>query len=142
MSHVATIELEVKDLDALEAAAKRLGMELRRGQTTYEWWGRSEGDYPIPEGFTADDLGKCEHALHHPGADYEIGIIKRRDGRPGYTLLWDFIDRDLVRVVGHEGRNLKREYATVVAMKQAIASGFRVQELKQQDGSIQLRCVR
>lgn len=142
MSHVATIDLEVKDLDALEQAAKRLGMVFHRGKPDYRWWGRHEGDFPLPAGFSEDDLGKCEHVLAHPNAEYEIGIVRRRDGRPGFTLLWDFIDHNLVKVVGHEARHLKREYATVVATRQAMVSGFRVQELKQPDGSVQLRCVR
>lgn len=142
MSHVATIEIEVKDLDALARAAQRLGLEFRHGQTEYKWWGQHEGDYPLPTGFVETDLGKCDHAIHAPDAEYEVGVVRRRDGRPGWTLLWDFIDSRLVKAIGVDGRHLKREYAAVVAMKQAIASGFQVQELRQQDGSIQLRCVR
>lgn len=38
MSHVATIDVEVKDLDALAEAAARIGMELVRGQSTYRCW--------------------------------------------------------------------------------------------------------
>lgn len=142
MSHVATIEIEVKDLDDLEQAARRLGMQLCRGQTTYKWWGRHMGDYPLPAGFAAEDLGKCEHALKHPDAAYEVGVARRRDGRPGFTLLWDFIDSRLVDVVGKDGCNLKREYAVVAAMRQAKSNGFQVQELRQPDGSVRLRCVK
>ena len=32
MSHVAEISVEILDLDALEIAAKKIGMELRRRQ--------------------------------------------------------------------------------------------------------------
>jgi len=142
MSHVATIDVEVKDLDALQEAAKRLGMEFMHGQKTYKWWGQSVGDYPIPVGFTEDDLGNCEHAIHSPDAAYEIGVVRRRDGRPGYQLLWDFIDGRLVKVVGENGCNLKREYAAVVARKQAMAQGFTVNEMRQADGSIQMRLTR
>src|SRR6266446_5904173 len=92
MSHVAEIDMEIKDLDALKAAAQDLGLEFCEGQQTYKWYGHSVGDFPMPAGFKEQDLGKCEHALRvkgNPGA-YEIGIVPRRDGRPGYTLLWDF----------------------------------------------------
>lgn len=152
MSHVATIDLEVKDLDALEQAAKRLGLELVRGQQTYAWFGTSVGDYPLPEGFTAEDLGKCDHALRIAGdilrtgseAPYEVGVVRRRDGRPGYTLLWDFWGggNGLTAKVGPDCRNLKREYATVVALKQAAAQGFTVNEQRLADGSVQLRLTR
>jgi hypothetical protein len=139
MSHVATIDIEVKDLDALADAAKRLGGELVRGQTSYKWWGSHVGDYPMPDGFTEDDLGTCEHALRFPDAAYEVGVVRRRDGRPGYTLLWDFIDGRLKKLMGGETAvNLKREYATTVATRQAVRSGFRVNETRQQDGSVRL----
>src|SRR5690242_4399839 len=111
MSHVALIDIEVHDLDALQAVAEMLGMELRRDQKTYHWFGKHVGDYPLPAGFTKEDLGKCDAALVVKpdtkrtwtqnvalnGKDvgpqfqpYEIGVAKAKDGRPGYVLLWDF----------------------------------------------------
>ena len=131
MSHVATIEIEIKDLDALEAAAKELGLELVRGKTSHRWYGRSVGDYPLPAGFTADDLGKCEHAIRIPGDDraYEIGVCRRRDGKAGYTLLWDFYAGGYgmaAKVGGDKAPKLVQGYATHVAIKAARAGGFRV----------------
>jgi hypothetical protein len=138
MSHVATVNLEIRDLDALAQAGKRLGMEFHRGQTTYKWWGHSVGDYPIPEGFTAEDLGKCEHALKSPDAAYEIGVVRRRDGKPGWQLIWDFIDGRLVQVVGKDCCKLKQAYGAAVARKHAMANGFVVAEQQQSDGSIRM----
>jgi hypothetical protein len=141
----------VKDLDALREAAKRLGMEFVHGQSTYRWFGKHVGDFPLPEGFTAAELGTCEHALRLVDAQggrnddaYEVGVVKRRDGRPGYTLLWDFFAGGfgLRDKIGDNAGHLKREYAAVVAVKTAMARGFMVQELRQPDGSIQLRCTR
>lgn len=51
------------------------------------------GDYPLPKGFTKADLGKCEYAIRVKGAGgdtYEIGVVKRRDGKDAYTFLYDF----------------------------------------------------
>lgn len=150
MSHVATIELEVKDLEALAEAARRLGLELIRGQQTYRWFGHSVGDYPypLPQGFTEQDLGHCEHAIRIPKNDqipehkqpYEVGVVRRRDGRPGYTLIWDFFagGYGLQKLIGNGAANLKREYAAVVARKQAQRSGFAVREVRQADGSMRL----
>ncbi len=45
MSHVATIEIQIKDLAALKQAAKDLGLEFRENQKTYRWYGYSVGDY-------------------------------------------------------------------------------------------------
>lgn len=146
MSHVATIELEITSLDALEEAAKRIGLELRREQKTYKWWGHSEGDYPIPVGFTEEDLGKCDHALVPTGVrqhlGYEIGVCRRRDGRDGFTLLWDFIDDGLTKVIGQAGGKLKQAYSTVMAIRQARSMGFQVSEYQQANGIVRLELSR
>src|SRR4051812_32472193 len=115
MSHVATVDVEIKDLDALDAACKKLGLELVRGQTTFRWYGQHVGDYPLPAGFTGADLGTCEHAVRVPGrADaYEIGVVRRRDGRSGWSLMWDFYagGYGLMERVGENCQSLRREYA-------------------------------
>ena len=146
MSHVCEIQVEIKDLDALAAAAEKLGLELRRGQRTYRWWGKSVGDYPLPAGFTADELGKCEHALsvrNNPNA-YEVGVVKRKDGKPGYVLLWDFYagGQGLEDAVGKDASKLRQRYAAEVAIKNARRQGFRVTEQVGQDGKIKLVCRR
>jgi hypothetical protein len=144
MSHVATIEIEIRDLDALDAAARSLGLELVRGQTTYKWYGRHVGDYPLPAGFTREDLGRCDHAIRVPGNNqaYEIGVVKRRDGRPGYVLLWDFWrgGYGLVEKVGENANRLKQAYAIEAAKRAAWRAGHRVLgEIRKADGTIVLR---
>lgn len=145
MSHVAEIELHVKDLEALRKAAVALGMELREGQTQYKWFGTSVGDYPLPAGFTAEDLGKCEHALGIPGKPhaYEVGVVKRRDGKPGYTLLWDFWagGHGLTEHVGNDGMKLVNMYAAQVSMKRMRSKGFRTQLLETKEG-LRVKCSR
>ncbi len=139
MSHVAKIEIEVKDLDALDAACRRVGCTLVRGQTAYAWYGYSVGGYPLPEGFTAEDLGRCEHAIKVPGASYEIGVTSRRDGRPGYALLWDFYHTGgLERVLGQGGRRLVQAYGVEAATRAARRQGYHVTESTQDDGSVVL----
>lgn len=142
MSHVATVDLEIRDLDALGEAVQRLGGQLARGQQTYRWYGEHVGDYPLPAGFAEEDLGKCEHAVKFPDVEYEIGVVRRRDGRAGYALMWDFIDGCLVQAAGQNCCKVKREYAGVVARKQAMAQGFTVNEQRQADGSIRLRLTK
>lgn len=138
MSHVASIAVEVKDLNALKAVCQRLGLEWREGQTTYAWYGQSVGDYPTPAGFTVTDLGHCEHAIHVPGASYEVGVCRRRDGKPGYVLLWDFYaSGGLEAQLGKNGQKLVQGYAVSVATAKAKLQGYAVKE-ETKDGKVHL----
>jgi hypothetical protein len=126
MSHVSAIELEIKDLDALKAACERLGLKWQEGKTTYRWFGTWMGDYPMPEGFTVEDLGKCNHAISVPKAAYEIGVVIRNVKT---TLLWDFWESGgLEKVLGKRGGKLKQAYAVETAKRAAKKAGYRVQE--------------
>lgn len=87
MSHISKIETMIQDLGALKAACKRLCFEFVEGQKTYAWFGRWVGDTEMPEGLTVDDLGKCDHAIKVPGAQYEVGVVKVPGG---YELRWDY----------------------------------------------------
>lgn len=154
MSHIATVECEIKDLDALERACVRLGLELRRNQKTYRWFGVSVGDEPLPEGLTAADLGHCEHAIGIPGdheqdesrRPYEVGVCRRPVGpngvRPaGYVLHFDgwLGGFGLVNRIGEQCHTLKQNYQLEVAKRQMQLKGYRVQE-RTAHGGIQLVC--
>ena len=152
MSHVATVELDVTDLDVLAAACRRIGLEFVEGQQTYRWFGTSVGDAPLPAGFTAEELGQCTHAIRlanvatagHAAPPYEIGVVRRRDGRPGWALLLDEWQDGygLVEVCGLGAARLKQAYALEQATRTAQRQGFRVQEQQLEDGSVQLLCHR
>lgn len=147
MSHVSTVDLEINDLQALRVAAEALGLQFNEGQTKYRWFGRSVGDYPVPEGFKASDLGKCEHAISVPGDNsaYEIGVVSRRDGKPGYQLVWDFWGpgQKITNVMGGKsGAKLKTEYGVAVATKQARREGWRVKREVNKEGQTRLRLHR
>lgn len=140
MSHIAKIEIEIKDLSALKNAAKRLGGAFVENQKTYQWYGRLVGGGPpLPEGFAESDLGKCEHAIRVPRANYEIGVCSRRDNKPGYTLLWDFWGPGgLPQAIGAKGQKLIQAYGVEAAKNAAKRQGYAVQETTKQDGSIVL----
>jgi hypothetical protein len=144
MSHVATIELIVKDLEALEIACKSLGLELVRDQHTYQWYGRHVGDYPLPKGFTPADLGKCSHAIRVAGnpSAYEVGVVQSQDG---YTLLWDFYGsqgKAMQDCIGANGLKLQDAYATQVAISHYQSQGYYVTTAVQEDGQIVLTATR
>ena len=127
MSHVVSISLEIKDLDALARACESLGLKLNLGQESYRWYGTHIGDYPIPVGFTVDDLGKCSHAITLPGSNaYEIGVVSR-DGH--YTLLWDFYGRQgkqMADKVGYDGQNLVDAYSRELTISHLQSEGYAV----------------
>ena len=156
MSHVATIEVDVKDLASLGAACTTLGLELIQGQQTYQCWGTGKTmerlvDYQnssrkqlMPDGFRLDEMGHCEHAIRVKktanlhSQPYEIGLVKRRDGRAGYMLLCDLSGAyDIKQAAGDTMQKLKQQYAVEVAVRAAKRAGLRVikRELRV-DGSI------
>lgn len=143
MSHVVQIELEVNDLTALGEACKSMGLELNLGQQTYKWYGTSVGDYPLPQGFKTSDLGKCEHSISVVGNPqaYEIGVVKRRDGKPGYQLIWDFWAGGcgLQAVVGDGALKLKDNYGAALFTREVKKKGMRVQRHVTTDGKIVMR---
>lgn len=100
MSHVAKIKAEIKDLKALKNTCDRMGWQFKENQKSYKWWGRSVGDYPLPEGYNASDLGKCDHAISVPNCNYEIGVVKSKANPKTYDLLWDFFDSSLKSAMG------------------------------------------
>jgi hypothetical protein len=164
LSHVATIAIEIKDLNALRKAAERLGLEFRHNQEEYHCWYTDavkndwlpkpvpedfaiNGQKIVPDGFSMSDLGRSEHALSVPGQPeaYEIGIVRRRDGRAGYQLLWDNWNGGygLEEKVGENGNLLKQTYSEIVAMQAVQTEGWRIMEqTTMADGSILLRATR
>jgi hypothetical protein len=40
MSHVAVVEMKIKNLDILEKVCKKLKLEFKRGQKSYRWFQR------------------------------------------------------------------------------------------------------
>lgn len=114
-------------------------------QKTYRWFGRSVGDYPLPAGFKAEELGKCEHAIRIPGDRnaYEIGVVKRRDGKPGFQLIWDFWQGGygMEEKVGKEACRLRQEYSLAVPTRIAKRNGYQVTRTLREDGHVILRAT-
>ncbi len=143
MSHVTTIDIEILDLDSLKKAAEKLGLEVRE-KATYNWYGRHVGDFPLPAGFSQEELGRCEFALGvvgKPGA-YEIGVGKSKTVN-GYTLLYDYYagGHGLMEKVSSDRESLnliKTEYGVEQAKKALRRKGMRnIQEIRE-NGKVRL----
>jgi hypothetical protein len=132
MSHLAKIELEIKDLAALRAAVQKLGYEFRENQQTYAWYGRWVGDAPLPDGVSKEELGKCSHAIRVPGCSYEIGVVQRG---PHYILLWDYWHAGgLSKVIGNNAGVLKQAYTLERIRKESRIKGYLIHEVRTQNG--------
>jgi hypothetical protein len=160
MSHVFTINHKILNLEAVEAACKRLGWTLKRGQTSYRWFGQWMGDSPIPEhlftsdelatikdmthnarsAFLSDFLGRCEHAIEVPGARYEIGLLAHCGT---YVPVWDnWQSGGLQGITPENGMaGFIQAYILEAARLQAQAEGRVYQEEVLQDGTIKARII-
>ena len=137
--HVAVVKLEIRSLDALKLACQRLGLEFREGQTTYAWFGKSVGDAPLPEGFTPEDLGKGQHAIHVPGAKYEIGVAFKNGA---WRLLWDsWRSGGLEQALGPDCNKLRQAYGVEAAKLEAQRQGYSVWETQEEDGAVKLHVM-
>jgi hypothetical protein len=143
MSHVVTIQTEIKSLEALQRACQRMGWLLKPDQKTFAWYGRwvkdyHEADAAYRNGIKPEDYGKCDMAIEVPGAKYEIGLLER-EGK--FIPVWDGWGPGGLEHLSQEGMGgFLQAYATEAARLEAIRQGFTVTESAQDDGSILLTC--
>lgn len=136
MSHVASVECLVRDLDALAAAAERCGLIFIEGQTHHRWFGRWLNDWHSPraavsKGHDPSTFGTCAHALklaNGLSTDYEIGVVAREDG-DGYHLVYDSYGpgHKLEAAAGVDLVTLQNEVLAEVAQRSLAMGGYRVQ---------------
>ena len=145
MSHVADVQLQIKDLDALKTAVEALGATFVQGQKSFKWYGRFMNDWSSQRAASnrhdAKDFGKCEHAITVDGVKYEIGVVKTDDG---YSLLYDSWGpgAGLEKKFGVGMPKLKQSYSTEVSRRELKRKGYRVTTINNADGSVKLKAVR
>jgi hypothetical protein len=124
MSHISKIEVEIKDLDSLARACGRLDLKFAKNQKVFKWYGAK---------------GECDHAIKVPGATYEIGVKKAKNGE-GYELICDYYDKGIEKVIGKQGGLLKQAYAVEKTKAEARRKGYTVIEKSLETGvRLQLR---
>lgn len=150
MSHVAAIDLFVDDLDALDRACADLGLRLVRNQTQFTWFGRWMNDYNDPEraaalkGYDPKTFGRCEHVIqradHTPG-HYEIGLVRRPDGKPGWSVVYDDYSTGRYFTTKFGGKDLpelKSHYGAAVTEKHLASHGYATRRQYNKDGQLQV----
>lgn len=148
MSHVTTIDIVIKDLDALRKACEECGLEFVEGQTTFKWFGKFMNDSPVPEGYSPADYGKCEHAIKVPGNKqaYEIGVVQNKKTE-GWSLLFDSWNGGygLMAKAGAQCGKLTQEYSKAVVkkkLKPVLMKGFKLKQKAGENGAIVLHLRR
>lgn len=137
MSHITTVELEVRDLQAVRALCEEKGWIFREGQKTYKWFGQFVGDSPMPAGMKEEDLGKCTHAIKVPGCSYEIGLCANDKG--GFKLAFDhWYEGGLHKVIGKTGGLFMQGYGVVKAEREAKKRGMHVKRVPGKNGAMKL----
>ena len=166
MSHVATVDVRVTDLEAMKEACAALGLKFMEGQKSYRFYSSGwQDDSPVPDGLfeTAEEtarvramskadrikrmnevLGKCDHAIRVPGAEYEIGLKSRADG--SYSVTYDWYGSGgraiLTALGGEKAPKLVQEYANAKLKSEARRYGHIIEsEERMADGSIKLRLL-
>lgn len=146
MSHVATVDLQILDLDALKAACEEIGLIWKEGQKTYRWYQKWMNDYgkddaAYKNGIKPEDYGKCEHAIGTKSNGYEIGVVKNPKGK-GYVLIWDFFDGTIEKAAGKQCDKLFKTYSKNVAVKQVKRLGYTAQVTTNANGEIEITATK
>jgi hypothetical protein len=95
MSHVETCKVAFKDLAAVKAACKALGVTFVEGKTHFNWYGQHVGDYPITKemsdaGITKENIGQCAHVIQVPGTTWEVGLWPMKNQPGSFLPVYDF----------------------------------------------------
>ncbi len=153
MSHVTKVNLKVRDLDALDEACDKLGLELERGKRNFAWWGTFQYDSTPPAGRDPKTYGTCDHAIRvkgdtpHNGSSgpWEIGVVPALDG-DGFDLLYDEFGsagRRLTERVGVKANALRKEYAFATAESKAKKTlgkrGWTTNRIDLPNGAVKLK---
>ena len=134
MSHVVKVELEVRDLQALEAACASLGINFDRTAKEWRWFGSWMNDYngedaAFTHGIKPDRYGKADAGvIRVPGCGYDIGIYAVPGKEGTYCLIYDFYagGHGIEKALGKALPDLNKAYGAEVFKKQMKAKGLQV----------------
>ena len=127
MSHQTVITAKLKNLAAIEAAARELGMAVKHDQHEINSYYRTLGDFPL--------------VLSHAACRYDIGVVAEHDGT--FSLTCDFYRprgdaQGLGDIVGENGIKLTVLTGIHTTTMEMEAEGYTVERQAQSDGFVQL----
>ena len=113
MSHFTKITAQIKDMEALTAAAKKMGFSVKQNANCRYFHGEE----------------KREFVIKLPGS-YDVAATKEGDH---YTLEADFYGSHVSKYVGSNGSLLVQKYAAEKARIEAFKNGLGVTEKSEND---------
>lgn len=136
MSHLTCAAVTITDIDALEAATKRLQIpevwkrdykdltfEFMRDQKRFKWYG--------------SNYGNCDHAIRiqfDKNYTYEVGVVARKDGT-GWELQYD---SGMYPVLGYKASTLMALYSEEVCNKYAQDTGAIMEKEELPDDNLRI----
>ena len=117
MSHIATVSVEVRSLESLQAACRRLNLPQPTGGTHTLFGGQTASGY----------------AVSLPAWRYPVvfDLTAGQARYDNYNGKWGDVK---------QLHSLTQAYAVCAAKKKALQQGFQVQERRAANGAIQLVC--
>jgi len=152
---MAGIDLEIVGdhcIPALRLTAEALGLKLEK-RSNFNWFGSWMNDYHAEEaafnfGIDPKEYGKCaEYVItdpNNPGC-YEVGVVRRRDGKPGFFLMYDFWGGGhgmTAKLGGKEYGKLKQVYTAISSKDVARLQGMKCEVKELPNGHVQIRATR
>ena len=128
MSHMTTVNTEIRDVKALSQAAKALGLELLKG-------GQARGyDNRLYE--------EADYLIKLPGT-LDLGFRKQADGTYSFEcdngLMYGmFGSTEGYNIIGEKANRLKIEYSFAVLQANARKRGRRIQREELPNGSVRV----
>ena len=155
MSHMAGIDIDIVGdhcIPALSITAEALGLKLEK-RSNFRWYGRWMNDYHAEQaaynfGIKPEEYGRCaEYVItdpNNPGC-YEVGVVRRRDGKPGFILLYDFFSGGhgmTEKLGGATYGKLKQVYTAVSSQEVAKLEDMKCEVHELPNGHVQIRATR
>jgi hypothetical protein len=145
MSHVVCSQIIINDLEALKKAVSKFPkLKWNESKKTFTWYGDWRNDYAAKDaayknGIDVDQYGKCDVCIQMKGVEYEIGVVRRKDGQ-GWTLVWDHYASGigLSHYIGRNGENLTTAYAEEYIRDFAERNGFIMDQQEDGEGNLVL----
>lgn len=142
MSHLVSSTVIITDLDILKKTVASFGgLTWMEGQTQFKWYYQARAhladSYVKEQNRQESQFGACEHAIRIKGSDYEIGVVKRKDGE-GYSLVFDPIDGTMTNKVGPACEKLIAAYSEEMIREWAAKNGFMLEQDTDAEGNIVL----
>ncbi len=122
MSHFTSIDIEIRDLEALRSACRELSLPFEADTTARGYAGSTR---------------KAEHVIRLNGP-YDVALTRRKNGT--FKVEADFWEGHVEKELGPRMGRLRQLYAVHKATREARRKGYRVQRQCLPDQTIRL-CI-